>query len=100
MSAIAYPLVDTFRVFIYRMIKGNSPFAADRNHIHHRWMKLGRGHRGTVLILYTYSLAVVGCSLFTVGMQPTRSLLGLGSFAIVLALVPFLLKPKETVDSK
>ena len=99
MSAIAYPLVDTFRVFIYRMVKGNSPFTADKNHIHHRWMKLGRGHRGTVLILYSYSLAVVGCSLFTVDMHPTRSLLGLGSFAIVLALIPFMLKIKGTVGS-
>lgn len=100
MAAIAYPIIDTLRVFIYRMIKGNSPFAADRNHIHHRWMKLGRGHRGTVLILYTYSIVVIIASLFTVSNHPTRSLIALGSFAVGLALIPFLLKPPHSSESK
>jgi UDP-N-acetylmuramyl pentapeptide phosphotransferase/UDP-N-acetylglucosamine-1-phosphate transferase len=92
MGAIAYPIVDTFRIFIYRMIKGASPFAADKNHIHHRWMKLGRGHRGTVLILYAYSVLVIMASLFTEKLHPTRSLVFLSSFAFLLAVLPFFLR--------
>lgn len=93
MAAVSYPLVDTFRVFIVRMISGSSPFAADKNHIHHRWMRLGRGHRGTVIILYIYSSVVIAASLFTHKNYPTKSLGALAAFAVVLALVPFLLKP-------
>ena len=35
LCVIAYPSVDTLRVFLVRIFAGKSPFAADRNHIHH-----------------------------------------------------------------
>ena len=35
MTVLAYPLVDTLRIFVYRASKGVNPLAADRNHIHH-----------------------------------------------------------------
>ena len=36
-----YPLVDLIRIIILRIYKGNSPFKADKNHIHHILLKLG-----------------------------------------------------------
>src|ERR1700745_986515 len=33
-AALIYPLLDTLRVFIIRALKGQSPFQADRNHLH------------------------------------------------------------------
>ena len=36
---LLYPLVDTFRVFFLRVIKGISPFKADQRHIHHIFIK-------------------------------------------------------------
>ena len=32
---LAYPAIDTLRVFTVRVFSGKSPFSADRNHIHH-----------------------------------------------------------------
>lgn len=32
---LAYPSIDTLRVFMVRILAGKSPFSADRNHIHH-----------------------------------------------------------------
>lgn len=32
---LAYPSIDTLRVFTLRIFSGKSPFSADRNHIHH-----------------------------------------------------------------
>ena len=32
---LAYPSIDTLRVFTVRILSGKSPFSADRNHIHH-----------------------------------------------------------------
>ena len=45
------PIFDTIRVFVVRILNGGSPFNADRNHIHHRMLKLGFNHLQTTLIL-------------------------------------------------
>ncbi len=45
------PLFDTFRVFTLRLIKGKSPFVADRNHIHHRLLDFNLTHIQSSLIL-------------------------------------------------
>lgn len=45
------PVIDTLRVFFLRLSKGSSPFAADKNHIHHRLLTLGFTHIQVALIL-------------------------------------------------
>ena len=51
-SVLIFPLYDTIRVFIIRMSRGRSPFAADKNHLHHCILKLGFSHiQSTMLIL-------------------------------------------------
>lgn len=95
MSVIAYPLVDTFRVFVVRAARGVSPFHADRNHIHHRLLALGLGHRGTVLALYGYSVAVILLGLLTRDVMPTKGLLLLGGSAFLLAMLPFAFRKRK-----
>lgn len=96
MAVMAYPLVDTLRVFVYRMVRGMSPFAADRNHIHHRLLALGLGHRGTTAALYLYALAVIALSLITRKWHPNIGLMVLGTTAFALAMLPFVwTKTKE-----
>lgn len=56
LAILAYPLVDTLRVFIYRALKGQSPFTADRNHYHHRFQRAGFSDKQTVLAIYLYSI--------------------------------------------
>lgn len=91
MAVVAYPLVDTLRVFVVRISRGQSPFAADRNHIHHRLLDLGLGHRGTARILYAYAIAIIALSLITRRWHPNVGLMVLGSTAFVLAMLPFVL---------
>lgn len=50
-SILIIPLFDTFRVFALRVLNGNSPFKADRNHIHHRILRLGFSHIQTTYLL-------------------------------------------------
>ncbi len=52
-AVVIIPLFDTFRVFTLRIIKKRSPFNADRNHIHHRILRLGFTH-----LQATFSLAL------------------------------------------
>lgn len=95
MAAIAYPLVDTLRIFTYRTIKGASPFAADRNHIHHRLMDLGLGHRGTSGVLYLYAVVIVALSLLTRDWHPNVGLLVLAVIAFVLAVLPYFIRNRS-----
>ena len=53
------PLFDTFRVFTLRIIRGKSPFSADRNHIHHLLLDSGLSHmQGTAILFITNVLFI------------------------------------------
>lgn len=53
---LALPLIDTIWVMTRRAISGQSPFAADRAHVHHKFLDLGFEHRFTVVIIYGMSM--------------------------------------------
>ena len=48
---IIIPLIDTFRIIILRVLKGQSPLKPDKQHIHHAVMRLGLSHSKTSLVL-------------------------------------------------
>ena len=54
-------MVYTAFAIIRRLLKGQSPFTADRGHVHHRLVDLGFDQKQTVAILYALS-AVLGLS--------------------------------------
>lgn len=60
MAILAYPLMDTLRVFCLRAARGISPFSPDRNHLHHRLMMRTRNHAKTSMFVYVFSLSIVG----------------------------------------
>ena len=53
------PIFDTLRVFTLRIMHGKSPFAADRNHIHHRVLRLGYTHLQTTFILAGVNILLI-----------------------------------------
>ena len=55
---LAIPTVDTVISVIRRIIKGKSPFAADKGHLHHILLKLGVPHPYAVNLLVGGSAAV------------------------------------------
>lgn len=48
---IAVPLVDMLRVMVSRVLRGVSPFRADREHMHHILMRAGLSGRWTLLVM-------------------------------------------------
>jgi UDP-GlcNAc:undecaprenyl-phosphate GlcNAc-1-phosphate transferase len=56
---LGLPVMDTLFVFTSRMADGKSPFAADRNHFHHRLMKLGLHHAESVVVIYILQAALI-----------------------------------------
>ncbi|WP_440133398.1 glycosyltransferase family 4 protein [Chitinophaga sancti] len=64
------PVIDSLRVFYGRMKKGNSPFKADKTHLHHIFLKLHLAHtiatkRLLNLHIVLILLSVIGLKWFT-----------------------------------
>ncbi len=55
-SILGYPIIDISRVFFLRLLKGTSPFVADRNHIHHRLLDKFKSHLLTSLFIVFMSV--------------------------------------------
>ena len=58
--ALGYPIADTSRVFVLRVFNGESPFKADRRHLHHILLDKGYSHIvATVFILLCACLVLI-----------------------------------------
>jgi UDP-N-acetylmuramyl pentapeptide phosphotransferase/UDP-N-acetylglucosamine-1-phosphate transferase len=90
-AILVYPLTDTLRIFIYRTLKGTSPFAADRNHIHHRLQDAGFSHRQVSGLLYFMNIAIVLLVIFSYRLKPTIALILLLAAIVALIQIPFLI---------
>ncbi|KJY90431.1 undecaprenyl-phosphate alpha-N-acetylglucosaminyl 1-phosphate transferase [Pseudoalteromonas piscicida] len=62
---IAIPLMDMMAIIIRRVKKGHSPFKADRDHLHHVFMRIGFSSRKALITIST--LAVFLASIGIVG---------------------------------
>ncbi|MGE5248412.1 MAG: glycosyltransferase family 4 protein [Verrucomicrobiota bacterium] len=56
---LGIPVLDTLSVMILRLARRQSPFAADKNHIHHHLMSLGLHHGESVIVIYTCQALLV-----------------------------------------
>ena len=54
-SILAIPLIDLGMAVIRRLRAGRSPFAADKEHLHHKLLSMGNSHRRTSAILYSWT---------------------------------------------
>jgi UDP-N-acetylmuramyl pentapeptide phosphotransferase/UDP-N-acetylglucosamine-1-phosphate transferase len=57
------PIVDTIRVIIIRVSRGLSPLAADKRHIHHALVRIGKSHRFAVLLIFVVHLFFIANAL-------------------------------------
>lgn len=95
LTCLAYPLIDTLRIFIYRLITGSSPFKADKNHIHHRLIDIGLNHRNTVLVIYAFTIVLIVLKLIIQIDKPSISLLAFSLIAIGLLQIPFFFSKRK-----
>jgi UDP-GlcNAc:undecaprenyl-phosphate GlcNAc-1-phosphate transferase len=56
---LGFPILDTLTVMLARIYHGRSPFSADKNHFHHKLMRLGLLHSEAVLGIYLLQMALV-----------------------------------------
>jgi UDP-GlcNAc:undecaprenyl-phosphate/decaprenyl-phosphate GlcNAc-1-phosphate transferase len=79
LTIIAIPVADLVLAIVRRTWRGESPFAADKGHLHHRLLEVGHSHSRAVLIMYFWAaLIAFGALAFSVQSS---------SMVIVLAVV-------------
>jgi UDP-GlcNAc:undecaprenyl-phosphate GlcNAc-1-phosphate transferase len=54
-AVLFIPFVDLILAVIRRSMRGQSPFAPDKMHLHHRLLSIGHSHRRAVLIMYFWA---------------------------------------------
>jgi UDP-GlcNAc:undecaprenyl-phosphate GlcNAc-1-phosphate transferase len=60
------PIIDTAFAIVRRARKRLNPAEADKDHLHHRLLRLGHGHRRSVLILWAWTAILSGFVLYPV----------------------------------
>lgn len=100
MSAIVYPMLDTFRIFVYRIFSGKSPFSADRNHIHHKLLDIGLSHRLAVILVYTFTILIISQASLIV-MEANKKFAVITIFVVILsAIPPFIAQQKNKKEKE
>jgi UDP-GlcNAc:undecaprenyl-phosphate GlcNAc-1-phosphate transferase len=71
LAILVLPLLDLLLAVIRRVRAGESPFKADKSHIHHKLQDLGHSHVGSVLVFYLWT-AVISFGGLSLMFIPTR----------------------------
>jgi UDP-GlcNAc:undecaprenyl-phosphate GlcNAc-1-phosphate transferase len=92
LTIIAIPAADLVLAIVRRTWRGQSPFAADRGHLHHRLLEIGHSHSRAVLIMYFWSaLIAFGALAYSVNSASMWIVLGvvfLSAIGLILLLLP------------
>ena len=99
--ALFVPLADTLVAVIRRSLHGQSPFQADRGHIHHKLLEMGMSQKQAVAVLYAVSTLLGFLAVFLA--KPgtiTRLLFLLAAFAISVTVWVFVFHrhPKQYIS--
>ncbi|MFD7412803.1 MraY family glycosyltransferase [Kitasatospora purpeofusca] len=92
LTVIALPLADLLLAVVRRTWAGQSPFAADKRHLHHRLLQVGHSHSRAVLIMYFWAALIafgtVAFSVTNTGRTVVLTLAGLCLVGLVVLLTP------------
>ena len=72
---LAVPILDTILVSIYRLRRGAPLFAADRNHLAHRLIRIGVSPREAIILLYILSGLFGILALLLPTLKPSQAVL-------------------------
>ncbi|MFV2117739.1 MraY family glycosyltransferase [Streptomyces sp. Act-28] len=92
LTIIAIPMADLVLAIVRRTWNGQSPFAADRGHLHHRLLEIGHSHSRAVLIMYFWSALIafgtLTYSVHSASMWIMLPIVALSAVGLILLLLP------------
>ncbi len=80
------PLLDLLLAVVRRVRRGKSPFAPDKEHLHHQLQDIGHSHQGAVLVFYHWT-ALVSTTLLLFFWLETPPVMVLFGAWLILALL-------------
>jgi len=83
---LGVPIVDTAFSVVRRVARGRSVAIADKDHLHHRLMRMGHGPRRTVVILWLWTALLSGLALVPAYTNEGNALVPFGVMALALLL--------------
>jgi UDP-GlcNAc:undecaprenyl-phosphate GlcNAc-1-phosphate transferase len=86
-AILAVPLIDLLLAVVRRTRARRSPFAPDKQHLHHRLLEIGHSQRQAVLIMYLWAgaLAVGAVTAAFAGVR-IGMLVGLGLLLVAIIM--------------
>lgn len=94
---LAIPILDTLFAILRRMIKGKPIFEADKDHLHHQFLKMNFSQRGTVLVIYAIDILFSLASIFYALKDPYK---GMAIYFILLILVIWFILHTSIISEK
>ena len=85
--AMGLPILDTTLAFMRRIMRHQSIFAADKQHIHHFLLSLGFNQRKTVFILYSISIIFTILAMLMIFNSNIDTFLIVLVFAIIIIVI-------------
>lgn len=86
LAVLAVPFVDLLLAVVRRTRAGQSPFAADKMHLHHRLLEMGHGHTRAVMIMYFWT-ALLAFSVVAVSLTGALMAFGVAASIGVVGLI-------------
>jgi UDP-GlcNAc:undecaprenyl-phosphate/decaprenyl-phosphate GlcNAc-1-phosphate transferase len=92
-TCLALPLADMVMATVRRTRAGLSPFAADKQHMHHRLLQIGHSKRRAVLVMYFWAALISG-AVIMFSVAPSRRPVIFGLMVLILLGMVILLLPR------
>ena len=83
-TILGIPILDTLFAIIRRILKGQPPFQADKQHLHHQLLGMNFSQTATVLIIYAINILFAAAAIFYSLIDPN---VGKVLFTIIFILV-------------
>ena len=101
-TAMGIPILDTIAAIFRRLRKHRRIFLADREHLHHRLLRIGFSHRQAVILIYLASLylGIVSFALTFLPSHPRSIMFGILLVSGTLILRRWSRLYKASVDDK
>jgi len=87
-AVMVVPFLDVVLAIVRRILAGRSPFAPDKQHLHHRLLERGHSHARAVLVMYLWSAVLAfGAIAVALPLETMTKVVSLVAVSVVALLV-------------
>ncbi len=91
LAILVVPLADLVLAVVRRTRAGRSPFAPDKQHLHHRMLEIGHSQRRAVLIMWMWAALIAGGMVLASLYPGTLMWVSLGAMTLLTVTLTFIL---------